>query len=90
MNSPQTGPAAIDKTLRSTPATAVLPSFRLASSLPITCAHEHASILLGYITHLVEQGDLEDDHKLLGAATYLSALAKTLLDDVELTELPAP
>lgn len=90
MNNPQTGHPAIDQDLRSTPATTVLPAFRLASSVPIICAHEHVSILLGYITHLVEQGDLEDDHKLLGAAAYLSALAKTLMDDVELTELPAP
>jgi len=90
MNTDQTFRPGLDERSYLKTTTAVLPSFRLASSLPITCAHEHASILLGYITHLVEQGDLEDDHKLLGAATYLSALAKTLLDDVELAELPAP
>ncbi|WP_313739031.1 DUF3077 domain-containing protein [Pseudomonas sp.] len=90
MNADQTFHPGLDKRPPSITTTAHLPSFRLASSLPITCAHEHVSILLGYITHLVEQGDLEDDHKLLGAATYLSALAKTLIDDVELTELPAP
>lgn len=41
-------------------------------------------MLLGYITHLVREGDAEDDHKLLGAADYLSALAKALMNDVEI------
>ena len=43
-----------------------LPAFRVACNVPSAGAYEHVSILLGYINHLVEQGDFEDDHKLLG------------------------
>ncbi|SUD66394.1 Protein of uncharacterised function (DUF3077) [Pseudomonas putida] len=43
-------------------------------------------ILLGYIKHLVREGDMEDDHKLLGAADYLSALAKALMNDIEMAK----
>ena len=31
-------------------------------------------------------GDMEDDHKLLGAADYLSALAKALMNDIEMAK----
>jgi len=41
-------------------------------------------VLLGYIKHLVREGDMEDDHKLLGAADYLSSLAKALMNDIEM------
>ncbi|MBP2261277.1 hypothetical protein J3B00_002082 [Pseudomonas sp. BP8] len=40
-------------------------------------------MLLGYIKHLVREGDMEDDHKFLGAADYLSAFAKAIMDDIE-------
>lgn len=46
MNTDQTFRPDLDKLSSSKTTTAIFPSFRLASSLPITCAHEHASILL--------------------------------------------
>ena len=49
---------------------------RVQPGIPIDHAYEHVSVLLGYIKHLVREGDAEDDHKLLGAADYLLALAK--------------
>ncbi|BDM25275.1 DUF3077 domain-containing protein [Pseudomonas sp. LRP2-20] len=57
---------------------------RVQPGIPIDHAYEHVSVLLGYIKHLVREGDAEDDHKLLGAADYLLALAKALMDDIEL------
>ena len=32
----------------------------------------------------VREGDMEDDHKLLGSADYLLAMAKALMNDIEL------
>nr|WP_314493397.1 DUF3077 domain-containing protein [uncultured Pseudomonas sp.] len=58
--------------------------FRIAPGVPVEYAYEHVSVLLGYINHLVPEGDLQDDHKLLGAANYLSAFAKAIVDDVEI------
>lgn len=60
-----------------------LPLFRLTPGIPPELAYEHVSILLGYITHLIHQGDADDDHKLLGAAGSLSELANTLMNDIE-------
>lgn len=57
---------------------------RVQPGIPIDHAYEHVSVLLGYIKHLVREGDAEDDHKLLGAADYLLVLAKALMDDIEL------
>ena len=57
---------------------------RVQPGIPIDHAYEHVSVLLGYIKHLVREGDAEYDHKLLGAADYLLALAKALMDDIEL------
>ncbi|MFJ4350087.1 DUF3077 domain-containing protein [Pseudomonas sp. NPDC089428] len=57
---------------------------RVQPGIPIDHAYEHVSVLLGYIKHLVREGDAEDDHKLLGAADYLLALAKALMNDIEL------
>lgn len=59
---------------------------RVQPSIPIDDAYEQVSILLGYIKHLVREGDMEDDHKLLGAADYLSALAKALMNDIEIAK----
>ncbi|MDR2315189.1 MAG: DUF3077 domain-containing protein [Pseudomonas sp.] len=57
---------------------------RVQPGIPIDHAYEHVSVLLGYIKHLVREGDMEDDHKLLGAADYLLALAKALMNDIEI------
>jgi len=57
---------------------------RVQSGIPIEAAYEQVSVLLGYIKHLVREGDMEDDHKLLGAADYLSSLAKALMNDIEM------
>ncbi len=62
------------------------PRLRVKPHTPAEETLEHVSILLGYINHLVEQGDLEDDHKLLGAAGYLSAFAKAIMDDMEMSQ----
>ncbi|MFJ2984067.1 MULTISPECIES: DUF3077 domain-containing protein [unclassified Pseudomonas] len=59
---------------------------RVQPGIPVDAVYEQVSILLGYIKHLVREGDMEDDHKLLGAADYLSALAKALMDDIELAK----
>ncbi|MFK3771509.1 DUF3077 domain-containing protein [Pseudomonas xanthosomatis] len=61
-----------------------LPLLRVMPGIPIDDAYEQVSILLGYIKHLIREGDAEDDHKLLGAADYLSALAKALMNDIEI------
>lgn len=50
---------------------------RVQPGVPIDDVYQQVSVLLGYIRHLVREGDMEDDHKLLGAADYLSALAST-------------
>lgn len=39
---------------------------------------------MGYIKHLVREGDMEDDHKFLGAADYLCDMAKALMNDIEI------
>ncbi|MFJ4344637.1 DUF3077 domain-containing protein [Pseudomonas sp. NPDC089401] len=57
---------------------------RVQPGIPIDDAYEHVSVLLGYIKHLVREGDMEDDHKLLGASDYLLALAKALMNDIEI------
>ncbi|MCU0123970.1 DUF3077 domain-containing protein [Pseudomonas vlassakiae] len=59
---------------------------RVQPGIPIDDAYEQVSILLGYIKHLIHEGDAEDDHKLLGAAEYLSVLAKALMDEIEMTK----
>lgn len=57
---------------------------RVQPGIPIDDVYEQVSILLGYIKHLLREGDLEDDHKLLGAADYLTNLAKALMNDIEI------
>ncbi|HDS1735760.1 MULTISPECIES: DUF3077 domain-containing protein [Pseudomonas] len=57
--------------------------FRVMPGVPFEYAYEQVSVLLGYIKHLVREGDMEDDHKFLGAADYLSAFAKAIMDDIE-------
>ncbi|WP_286915260.1 MULTISPECIES: DUF3077 domain-containing protein [unclassified Pseudomonas] len=59
---------------------------RVQPGVPVDDAYEQVSILLGYIRHLVREGDMEDDHKMLGAADYLSALAKALMNDIEIAK----
>ncbi|CAM3980985.1 hypothetical protein CCOS865_01712 [Pseudomonas reidholzensis] len=58
--------------------------FRAMPGVPFEHAYEQVSVLLGYIKHLVREGDMEDDHKFLGAADYLSAFAKAIMDDIEI------
>ncbi|MGF6391792.1 DUF3077 domain-containing protein [Pseudomonas plecoglossicida] len=59
---------------------------RVQPGIPIDDAYEQVSVLLGYIKHLVREGDMEDDHKFLGAADYLSLLAKALMNDIEVAK----
>lgn len=54
--------------------------------VPVDDAYEHVSVLLGYCKHLVREGDMEDDHKMLGAADYLLAMAKALMNDIEIAK----
>ncbi|MEN8640761.1 DUF3077 domain-containing protein [Pseudomonas sichuanensis] len=61
---------------------------RVMPGVPEDLVFEQISILLGYIRHLVREGDMTDDHKLLGAADYLSALARALIDDLEIARSP--
>jgi hypothetical protein len=61
-----------------------MPLLRVMPGIPIEDAYEQVSILLGYIKHLIREGDAQDDHKLLGAADYLSTLAKALMNDIEI------
>ena len=58
--------------------------FRVMPGIPFEQAYEQVSVLLGYIRHLIHEGDLSDDHKLIGAADYLSGLAKAVMDDIEI------
>ncbi|WP_312932687.1 DUF3077 domain-containing protein [Pseudomonas sp.] len=60
--------------------------FQVSPGVPFGEAYEHVSVLLGYIHHLVAEGDAQDDHKLLGAAGYLSAFAKAIVDDIEIAQ----
>ncbi|MFK3776040.1 DUF3077 domain-containing protein [Pseudomonas sp. NPDC089406] len=57
---------------------------RVEPGIAIEEAYEQVSVLLGYIKHLVSEGDAEDDHKLLGAADFLSGMAKALMSDIEI------
>lgn len=57
---------------------------RVQPGIPIDDAYEQVSILLGYIKHLLREGEMGDDHKLLGAADYLTHLAKALMNDIEI------
>jgi len=59
---------------------------RVQPGIPVDAAYEHVSILMGYIKHLVREGDMEDDHKLLGAADYLCDMAKALMNDIEIAK----
>jgi hypothetical protein len=59
---------------------------RVEPGVPVDAAYEHVSILMGYIKHLVREGDMEDDHKFLGAADYLCDMAKALMNDIEIAK----
>ena len=59
---------------------------RVEPGIPVDAAYEHVSILMGYIKHLVREGDMEDDHKFLGAADYLCDMAKALMNDIEIAK----
>ncbi len=59
---------------------------RVQPGIAIDDAYEQVSVLLSYIKHLLREGDMEDDHKLLGAADYLTAMAKALKNDIELAK----
>lgn len=59
---------------------------RVQPGIAIDDAYEQVSVLLSYIKHLLREGDMEDDHKLLGAADYLTAMAKALMNDIELVK----
>ena len=57
---------------------------RVQPGIAIDDAYEQVSVLLSYIKHLLREGDMEDDHKLLGAADYLTAMAKAFMNHIEL------
>ncbi|MFJ3074123.1 DUF3077 domain-containing protein [Pseudomonas sp. NPDC087029] len=60
------------------------PLFQIAAGIPCQNAREQASELMGYVRDMTLTGVMENDQQLIWASHYLSALAKALLDDVEL------
>ncbi|WP_449432445.1 DUF3077 domain-containing protein [Pseudomonas putida] len=60
------------------------PLFCIEPGIPCQYAREQASELMGYVRDLTLSGLLEENPQLVWAAYYLSALAKSLMDDAEL------
>lgn len=86
-------PAAVSDTVTTVGIETFLPAgspslnlLRVQPGVPVDAAYEHVSILMGYIKHLVREGDMEDDHKFLGAADYLCDMAKALMNDIEIAK----
>ncbi|MDF0732814.1 DUF3077 domain-containing protein [Pseudomonas entomophila] len=58
--------------------------FRVQPGVPFERAFEEVSVLLGCIRHLSEGLEEAPDPKVSGAVHYLSALAKALMNDLEI------
>ncbi|MFG0866359.1 DUF3077 domain-containing protein [Pseudomonas sp. FYR_7] len=59
------------------------PLFCIEPGIPCEHARTQASELMGYAQELTISGLMDENPKLLWAAYYLNALAKTLMDDAE-------
>jgi len=60
------------------------PLFCIAPGIPCDYARERAAELMGCVRDMTLAGAIDGDPQLIWASHYLSALAKALLDDVEL------
>lgn len=56
---------------------------RILPGIPAEHAYDEVMNLLACIRHLLHEGLMEQDARLLTAADYLSAFAKALMTDVE-------
>lgn len=61
--------------------------FRVLPGIPADHAYDEVTNLLGCIRHLLREGLLEQDTRLLVAADYLSAFAKAIMADLERSRL---
>jgi len=59
------------------------PLFCIEPGIPCEHARAQASELMGYVQELTISGLMDENPKLVWAAYYLGALAKTLMDDAE-------
>ncbi|MBK5007290.1 DUF3077 domain-containing protein [Pseudomonas sp. S32] len=59
------------------------PLFCIEPGIPCEHARAQASELMGYAQELTISGLVDENPKLVWAAYYLGALAKTLMDDAE-------
>lgn len=64
--------------------TTCLDLFRIQPGIPFDQAFSDLSVLLGCISYLTTEAEMENDHKAGSAARILSGLAKGLIDDMEL------
>ncbi|WP_369988024.1 DUF3077 domain-containing protein [Pseudomonas xanthosomatis] len=64
--------------------TTCLELFRIQPGVPFEQAFSDLSVLLGCISHLTTEAEMENDRKAGSAARILSGLAKGLIDDMEL------
>ncbi|WP_194792278.1 DUF3077 domain-containing protein [Pseudomonas sp. UFMG81] len=61
--------------------------YRIQPGIPFQHAFDELSVLLGCIRHLTTEAEMEGDLVAGSSARILSALAKTLIDEME-TSLP--
>ncbi|MBH3363702.1 DUF3077 domain-containing protein [Pseudomonas fulva] len=59
------------------------PLFCIEPGIPCEHARAQASELMGYVQELTISGLMDENPKLVWAAYYLGALAKTLMDDAD-------
>ncbi|MFJ7810647.1 DUF3077 domain-containing protein [Pseudomonas asiatica] len=57
---------------------------RIEPGIPCRDAREQSSELMGYVRELTITGLMDEKPMMIWAAHYLSAMAKALMDDVEL------
>lgn len=61
--------------------------YQVRPGIPFDRALEELSDLLGCIRHLTYGGEMENDRQAVSAVRHLSALAKALIDDMEVNWL---
>ncbi|MFJ3449568.1 DUF3077 domain-containing protein [Pseudomonas sichuanensis] len=64
--------------------TTCLELYRIQSGIPFQHAFSELSVLLGCIRHLTCEAEMEGDLIAGGTARILSAMAKALIDDMEI------
>ncbi|CAM3707347.1 hypothetical protein CCOS865_00669 [Pseudomonas reidholzensis] len=57
--------------------------YRIQPGIPAERAFEEISVLLGLVSHLTLEAELNGDQLALSAARYLSTFAKAVSDDIE-------